>query len=237
MFAEPFWRNFQYRRVISQNNSQLLIWMTDDSRMVGIPISFMCTCQICHPLVLQILQHAKDLTTVMVRTQRLMFSCHRNHPSCKSKVSYLIPRHPTSDNPFIWFARVVHMPSPLFPKISYLLNISKSNLNPRHRMILSYGSLSAKLSGTPKSNVSTVSTSPSYNSETLISSILPSLIFLRVSFSNSTSSGRPSTSLPSGLLTTIISETSPSSKPSSDFSMYVSNRPLFIALYEKKRRP
>ena len=48
--------------------------------MVDIPISFMRMRQICHPLVLPILQYKKDLTTIVVRMQHLMFY-HRSELS------------------------------------------------------------------------------------------------------------------------------------------------------------
>ena len=41
--------------------------------------------QLCHPSVIPILQHAKDLTTVVVMTQCLMVYRRRSCPSCKSK--------------------------------------------------------------------------------------------------------------------------------------------------------
>ena len=51
-------------------------------------LGHLCPCQICHPLALPIPQHAKGLTTVVVRMQHLMLHCHRSHPSCKSKAPY-----------------------------------------------------------------------------------------------------------------------------------------------------
>ena len=44
--------------------------------------------QICPPSVLPMLQHAKGLTTVVVRTQRLVSYRRRSRPSCKSKAPY-----------------------------------------------------------------------------------------------------------------------------------------------------
>ena len=46
--------------------------------------------QICPPSVLPMLQHAKGLTTVVVRTQRLVSYRRRSRPSCKSKAPYCI---------------------------------------------------------------------------------------------------------------------------------------------------
>ena len=48
--------------------------------------------QICPPSVLPMLQHAKGLTTVMVRTQRLVSYRRRSRPSCKSKAPYDVNR-------------------------------------------------------------------------------------------------------------------------------------------------
>ena len=45
--------------------------------------------QICPPSFLPMLQHAKGLTTVVVRTQRLVSYRRRSGPSCKSKSSVL----------------------------------------------------------------------------------------------------------------------------------------------------
>ena len=49
--------------------------------------------QICPPSVLPMLQHAKGLTTVVVRTQRLVSYRRRSRPSCKSKAPYYRVRH------------------------------------------------------------------------------------------------------------------------------------------------
>ena len=69
--------------------SELSICTTDDFRMVGMPLSFLCACKkICDLLVLPILQPAKDLTTGAVRTQHWMFNCPRSHPSCVPKAPY-----------------------------------------------------------------------------------------------------------------------------------------------------
>ena len=46
--------------------------------------------QICPPSVLPMLQHAKGLTTVVVRRQRLVSYRHRSRPSCKSKALYCL---------------------------------------------------------------------------------------------------------------------------------------------------
>ena len=46
--------------------------------------------QICPPSVLPMLQHAKGLTTVVVRTQRLVSYRRRSRPSCKSKAPYFV---------------------------------------------------------------------------------------------------------------------------------------------------
>ena len=58
--------------------SECSIYRTDDSRAVGIPISFMCA--YASNLILQNLQHVKHPTTVVVRMQRLMLYCCRSHP-------------------------------------------------------------------------------------------------------------------------------------------------------------
>ena len=44
--------------------------------------------QIFPPSVLPMLQHAKGLTTVVVRTQRLVSYRRRSRPACKSKAPY-----------------------------------------------------------------------------------------------------------------------------------------------------
>ena len=76
-----------YRPTCTPQKKKLSIYTTDDFRTVGMPISFMCMSmrQISHPSVLPILQHAKDQTTVVARTQRLMFYGHRSHLLCKAK--------------------------------------------------------------------------------------------------------------------------------------------------------
>ena len=67
-------------------NSELPICTKDDSRMVGKPILFLCPCvQFSNPSVLPIKQHAKELTTILVSKQNLIFYWRRNHPSCKLK--------------------------------------------------------------------------------------------------------------------------------------------------------
>ena len=51
-------------------------------------LSRVCMHQLCHPLVLPILHHARDLTAIVVTTQCLMFYHRRSRPLCKSKTHY-----------------------------------------------------------------------------------------------------------------------------------------------------
>ena len=66
------------------NIRELLIYTTDGWMTLWV----VCMCQICLVSVLPILQHLKDLTTIMVRMQCLMFYRRRNCPSFKSKTHY-----------------------------------------------------------------------------------------------------------------------------------------------------
>ena len=76
--------------ILEITNSELLIGTTVGSWTVKMPISFMCACvKFVHLSVLPILQHAKDLTTVVVRTFDVLPSQKPSFMQIESSLSYL----------------------------------------------------------------------------------------------------------------------------------------------------
>ena len=75
--------------VVACVNEKLLICTTHKSTTMEWHLSHVRMPQLCHPsAVLLILQHARDLTTIMVMMPRSVFYRRRICPSCKSKTHY-----------------------------------------------------------------------------------------------------------------------------------------------------